>query len=95
MCNLKYTLILNMLFKSFLFSIKKMSTILKKIGRPQKTDLEKQETKNKSRIKQLQTNKDLSAKYKDMGLDLKKGRYSKEHNLSERKRFYEKYGIMP
>jgi hypothetical protein len=71
-----------------------MSTILKKIGRPQTTDAQKQETKNKSRIKQLQTNKDLSAKYKEMGLDLKKGRYSKEHNLNQRKLFYEKYGIM-
>jgi hypothetical protein len=74
-----------------------MSTfqIIKKIGRPQKSDLEKKETLNKSRIKQLQTNKDLSAKYKEMGLNLKKGRYSKEHNLTERKNFYEKYGIMP
>ena len=69
-------------------------SVHKKIGRPQKTDAEKQETKDKSRRKQLQTNKDLSKKYKEMGLDLRRGRYSKEHNDLEKQKFYEKYNIM-
>ena len=64
------------------------------IGRPKISEDKKKENLKANQKKQLQCTKDLSAKYKDMGLDLKKGRYSKEHNLSERKRFYEKYGIM-
>lgn len=59
-----------------------------------KTDEQKQATRDKNKIKQRQDILDKKQKYKDMGLDLRRGRYSKEHNENQKKIFYETYGII-
>ena len=64
------------------------------IGRPKISPENKKENLKANQAKQVQNTKDLSAKYKSMGLNLIKGRYSKEHNLLEKQKFYEKYNIM-
>jgi len=74
-----------------------MSNIMeftKKAGRPLKTDVEKQETKDKNKAKQAQDFLDKNKKYREMGLDLRRGRYSAEHNLNQKKMFYEAHGII-
>jgi len=64
------------------------------IGRPKISPEKKKEHLKANQAKQVQNTKDLSAKYKSMGLDLRKGRYSKQHNDLEKQKFYEKYNIM-
>jgi hypothetical protein len=66
----------------------------KKTGRPIKSDAEKQETRDKNKLKQAQSFLDKNKKYKEMGLDLRRGRYSAEHNINQKKIFYEKYNII-
>ena len=59
-----------------------------------KTDDQKQATRDKNKIKQRQDILDKKQKYREMGLDLRRGRYSKEHNENQKKIFYETYGII-
>ena len=66
----------------------------KKTGRPPKTDIEKQETKDKNKAKQAKDFLEKNKKYREMGLDLRRGRYSAEHNLNQKKMFYEAHGII-
>ena len=64
------------------------------IGRPKISPEKKKENLKLNQAKQVQNTKDLSAKYKEMGLNLLRGRYSKQHNDLEKQKFYEKYNIM-
>ena len=67
---------------------------IKKAGRPTKTDAEKQETKNKNKAKQAQDFLEKNQLYREMGLDLRRGRYSAAHNIKQKEMFYETYGII-
>ena len=59
------------------------------IGRPKISPEKKKEHLKANQAKQVQNTKDLSAKYKEMGLNLLRGRYSKQHNDLEKQKFYE------
>jgi hypothetical protein len=66
----------------------------KKTGRPPKSDAQKQETKDKNKLKQAKDFLEKNQLYREMGLDLRRGRYSKEHNLNQKEMFYKAYGII-
>lgn len=68
--------------------------IIKKTGRPLKSDAQKQETKDKNKAKQAKDFLEKNQLYREMGLDLRRGRYSKEHNLNQKEMFYKAYGII-
>ena len=63
-------------------------------GRPRISDQKRDENKAINRKNQLKKIFDKKEEYKSMGLDLRRGRYSKKHNDEQKKLFYEKYGII-
>jgi hypothetical protein len=67
---------------------------IKKSGRPLKTDAQRQETKDRNKAKQAQDYLERNQLYREMGLDLKRGRYSSAHNTKQKEDFYQKYGII-
>ena len=86
--------IFKLIFKNFLLINKKMSNSQIKIGRPTISDEKKKENSEKNKKVQLQKKKDKVVKYREMGLILKKGRYSKAYNDEQKKLFFEKHGII-
>jgi len=64
------------------------------IGRHSISQAKRDENKVINRKNQLKKKFDKKEEYKSMGLDLRRGRYSKSHNDEQKRLFYEKYGII-
>ena len=65
-----------------------------KIGRPTISQEKRDENKENNKKVQLQKKKDKIVQYREMGLVLKKGRYSKKYNDEQKRLFFEKHGII-